>query len=185
MLKLKQYVTEDIDEETGEIKVTFSGPEFQLEHSLLSVSEWETKYQKPFLSDKEKNVTELIDYIEMMVVSRESDAALQDWMTQHHMNQIQEYIASSPTATWFNDRNQQNKRPPQSSEVVTSELIYYWMFSLRISKECESWNLNRLLTLIKVFDAKEKKPEKMSKRDIMNQNKALNAQRRAKMNSKG
>lgn len=184
MLELNMYATEDIDDKTGEILVTFHGPKVWLEHSLLSLSEWEAKYRKPFLKDDEKSPEEILDYIGMMVVKQEGDEDFVSQMTQPHVKKIVEYISSTPTATWFNDRNQK-KPSAMNTEVTTSELIYYWMFSLRISKECETWNLNRLLTLIKVFDAKEKKPEKMSKRDIMSQNKALNAQRRAKLKSKG
>lgn len=183
MLTLNLYITEDVDDKTGAIVTKHSGPEIQLEHSLLSVSKWEEKYRKPFMGRDEKSQVEIVDYIDMMITSQDFEGDFITVMTPKHAQLITDYISSSPTATWFNERS--GKQQPPSSEIVTSELIYYWMFSLGIDKSCESWNLNRLLTLIKVFDAKSKKPEKMSQQDVMARNKALNAQRKAKLKTKG
>ena len=157
----------------------------RLEHSLLSMSKWEAKYQKPFLSTSEEHAkahSEVIDYITMMVLGTPITEDLLDRLIEHNLTEIQEYIADKQTATWITER----KKPgAQSSETITSELIYYWMFSYQIDISCESWHINRLLTLIRIFGIKQEKPEKMSKTEANAQRKALNAQRRAKMMSRG
>lgn len=157
----------------------------RLEHSLHSMSKWEAKYQKPFLSTSEEHTkahSEVIDYITMMVLGTPITEDLLDRLIEHNLTEIQEYIADKQTATWITERK---KTGAQSSEMITSELIYYWMFSYQIDVSCESWHINRLLTLIRIFGIKQEKPEKMGKAEADAQRKALNAQRRAKMMSKG
>lgn len=181
MLEIQIKTGETFNEETGEFNVV--GPVLYLEHSLLSLSKWEEKYEKPFLDPKnEKSTAEVIDYIRMMVVAPDDGVDLVDKLTNENLIEIQNHITAKRTATWFSD---QGAKKPPSREVQTSELIYYWMFSLRIPKECEEWHLNRLMTLIRVFSEKDKKPEKMSQKDIMARNRTLNAQRKAKYNTRG
>ena len=156
----------------------------ELEHSLLTVSRWEALYKKPFLSDlpeHEKTEEETIDYIRMMVIDQDLPITIFEKLVRNNLTEIQAYISDTQTATTIKEIGRKSGR----SEVITSEVIYYWMFSNRIDKECEEWHLNRLITLIRVFAAKSAKPEKMSKSDIIAQNRALNAQRRAKMKTKG
>lgn len=156
----------------------------RLEHSLLTLSEWESKYKKPFLSDlpeHAKTNEETIEYIRMMVLDQSLPVTIFDNLIRSNLTEIQAYIADENTATVISE----NKKTRASGEVVTSEVIYYWMFSNQIDKECETWNLNRLITLIRVFAAKSATPEKMSKSEIAARNRALNAKRRAKYNTRG
>ena len=154
-----------------------------LEHSLVSLSKWESKYCKPFISKKPFTEEETIDYIKCMTITQNVPPAVYQRLTEGNVKEVSEYINAPMTATWFS--KEAEAKGKASSEAVTSELIYYWMFSLQIPKECEKWHLNRLLTLIKVFNAKNEQPKKMSKRSIMSQNAALNAARRKQYNSKG
>lgn len=155
----------------------------RLEHSLLTVAAWEAKYKKPFLSDLEihaKSDEETVDYIHMMLLGVYPEEIFVNLIT-HNLKEVQEYIGDSQTATTVNE----TKKSTPSSELVTSELIYYWMFSSQIPKECETWHLNRLITLIRVFAAKQAKPEKKSASEIASRNRSLNAQRRAQLKTKG
>lgn len=178
MLKLEIQVGEHFDED-AECFV----PEtvcLELEHSLLSMSRWEEKYMKPFLNSSDTITSaEVLDYVKMMVVSASADVSLLNRLTESHITQIQEYLNRRNTATTIADKP---SKPGQKPQIVTSELIYYWMFSLRIPKECEEWNLNRLLTLIRVFDAKtaDQNPDakkKINQSEIMRRNRELNAKR--------
>lgn len=153
----------------------------QLEHSLVSLSKWESKWCKPFLSDDNKSDEEVLDYIRCMTITQNVDPEVYNYLTKSNKSQISDYIKAPMTATWFNDREHSSGR----REIITSELIYYWMFSFNIPMECQKWHLNRLLTLIKVFNAKNQPPKKMSQREIMSRNAALNAARRKKLNTKG
>lgn len=153
----------------------------QLEHSLISISKWEQKWHKAFLSKNDKTYEETIYYIQCMTLTQNVDPISYYFISDDDMNRINEYISDSMTATFF----MEDKKPARSSEVVTSELIYYWMIALGIPFECQKWHLNRLLTLIKVCQIKNAPPKKRSKRDIMAQNAALNAARRKRLNTKG
>lgn len=153
----------------------------KLEHSLVSISKWESKWRKAFLSNAAKTDEEIFDYIKCMATTSNVDPTIFDHLTEDNIKSIQDYINAPMTATTFSD----DKSSKSSREVVTSELIYYWMFSLGIPKDMEKWHLNRLLTLIKVFNVKNAPPKKRSKRDIMSRNAALNQARRQQFNSKG
>ena len=153
----------------------------QLEHSLVSISKWESKWNKPFLSKKDLTPEETLDYIKCMAVDEYADPDIFNHITQQHVDKVEKYIAASMTATTFSEKG--NNKP--NREIVTSELIYYWMIALNIPVEFDKWHLNRLLTLIKVCNIKNQPPKKSSKRDIMNRNAALNAARRKQLNSRG
>lgn len=152
----------------------------QLEHSLVSISKWESKWNKPFLSKNNKTMEETIDYIKCMTITQNIDPVAYNGLTNQNINDINNYIDAPMTATTFN--NQHNS---PSKEVITSELIYYWMIALNIPMECQKWHVNRLLTLIRVCNVKNTPPKKMSKKEIMNRNAALNAARRKQFNSRG
>ena len=164
-----------------------------LEHSLVSLSKWESKYKKPYLKDDEnKTYEEIIDYIKCMTITQNVNDDLYALLSAKDLEKINAYISDPMTATWFNDNTQyssQKQQVKKRREQITSELIYYWMISYNSPKECEKWHLNRLLTLIRIFSIKESeqngKSNKMSKRDIIAQNRALNAARRQKLGSKG
>ena len=153
----------------------------QLEHSLVSLSKWESKWCKAFLSKKDKTYEETLDYIKCMTITQNVDPDVYNHLTRENIAQINKYIESPMTATFFSD----DKTGKASREIVTNELIYYWMIALNIPFECQKWHLNRLLTLIKVCNIKNSPPKKRSKREIMSRNAALNAARRKQMNSNG
>lgn len=153
----------------------------RLEHSLVSISKWESKWHKPFLSNNEKTVDEIIDYVRCMTITQSVDIDVYNCLTEDNMRAINDYIDAPMTATTFNNmRNQAGNR-----EVITSEIIYYWMITFNIPFECEKWHLNRLLTLVKVCNLKSNPPKKMSKQEIINRNKQLNAERRKRLNTNG
>lgn len=153
----------------------------QLEHSLVSLSKWESKWCKPFLTNGTKTVEETIDYVRCMTLTQNVDPEVYRYLTNENIEQINRYIEAPMTATWFAD--DPNAKP--NREVITAELIYYWMIALQIPFECQKWHLNKLFTLIRVCNVKNQPPKKMSKRDIMSRNAALNAARRKKFNSNG
>lgn len=151
-----------------------------LEHSLVSISKWESKWHKPFLENNNKTEEELRDYIRCMTLTQNVNPEFYNYIPRGIVEIIENYIDDPMTATTIRDSRD---RPP-SHQVVTNELIYYWMLQLGIPFECQKWHLNRLLTLIKVCEAKSN-PKKMSKKDVYSQNAKLNAMRRAAMKSKG
>ncbi len=161
-----------------------------LEHSLISISKWESKWHKPFLDNTDKlSQDEIVDYIKCMTISPNNvDEKVYLYMPKDSIEKILDYIRNPMTATWFS--KEETKKAKHKKEILTSELIYYWMIALQIPFECQKWHLNRLLTLIKVCDVKneESNPNpknKPSQRQLMARAAALNAQRRAKLNSKG
>lgn len=182
MLKLHVPASELFDERTNEFTYT-NDFEVELEHSLVSLSKWESKYNKPFLSKKERTNEELLFYIKCMANKELTDQQVL-LLVRTSIKQIEDYIQAPMTATWFS-KQEGASRYRGSGETVTSELIYYWMIALNIPFECQHWHLNRLLTLIQVCNLKNKPPKKMSKSSILKNNAALNRARRAKMHSKG
>lgn len=178
MLKVVIPETEMYDE-TKEEFVTFKEQVLHLEHSLISLSKWESKWMKPFWSDEIKTREESIDYIRCMTINQVNDdiyKGIQDSI----ILKVNEYIESPMSATIVSRINKDTNR-----EVVTSELIYYWMIALNIPFECQKWHLNRLLKLINVCDIKSNPGKKMSKQEIYDRNRELNRKRREKLNSKG
>lgn len=153
----------------------------QLEHSLVSLSKWEAKWHKPYLSPEPHTREETLDYIRCMTITQNVPKDTYQKLTTKHFKEVNDYINDSMTATWFSKQQKQST----SSEQVTSELIYYWMVSFGIPFECQKWHLNRLLTLIRVCSLKNQKPEKMSKEAILRQNDAINRARRQKYRTKG
>ena len=153
----------------------------QLEHSLVSLKKWESKWCKPFLSKQEKTFEETIDYIRCMTISQNVDPNVYYCLTNKNIEEINRYIDAPMTATWFPN----DKTGKSSSEQITAELIYYWMISFNIPVEFQKWHLNSLLTLIKVCNVKNQPSKKMSRRETMSQYAALNRARRQKYNSRG
>lgn len=162
--------------------VNTRGITLRLEHSLISISKWEAKYKRPFLSDGPKTLQETYDYIAFMSLDRNVSMTELEGITEEDYKKILDYIHDPMTATKISN-NAKNK--PNSNHVLTSEEIYYDMTALNIPFECEKWHLNRLLTLIKIASIKNEPPKKMSKGEIYRQNAELNRARRAKYHSKG
>ena len=154
-----------------------------LEHSLASLSKWESKWCKPFISKDKMTEEESIDYIRCMTLTPNVPPDVYRVLPNNVIDEISEYIARPMTATWFSDSSSKGKK--NSSEQITAEIIYYWMISLQIPPEYESWHLNKLLTLIRVCDEKNKPPKKRSARSILSDNAALNMARRQKLNTRG
>lgn len=180
MLQVSVPQGEVFDEKTSEF-ISVAPIVLRLEHSLVSISKWEAKWKQPFLSSNEKTTQQMLDYVACMTLNQNVDENVYRVLPQSLMTEISNYIAEDQTATWFTE-----KRVPPSREVVTSELIYYWMTAHNIPFECQKWHLSRLLTLIRICNIKNNpEQKKMSKSDIYARNRKLNAARRKARNSRG
>ncbi len=180
MLQLVLPAVEQWDERKQEF-VYSKEQTLQLEHSLVSLSKWESKYNKPFLSKQEKTFEETLDYIRCMTITQNVNPDTYNRITRQHINQVNDYIDAPMTATTFSE----TKTGKRNNEIITSELIYYWMISLNIPFECQKWHLTRLITLIRVCSIKNAPNKRKSTRDVMSQYAALNAANRQRFNSKG
>lgn len=182
MLTITVPETEIYDSSTETFLIT-KEQKLTLEHSLLSIAKWEAKWQKPFINrnpEDKKTLEESRDYIRCMTITQNVDPLVYFALTEKNYQDIVDYMENPMTATWFSDTNQ-----PPSREIITAELIYYYMVALQIPFSCEKWHFNRLMTLIRVCNEKNKPPKKMSKQAIMSKNQALNAMRRQKLNTMG
>lgn len=166
---------EDWDEYREEFVYHEDGKPFtlQLEHSLISLSKWEEKYCKPFISSK-KTDEEVLDYIKCMTLTQHVPDEVYSRLSKENIRDIMKYIEAPMTATTFSD----NGPKPPSREKVTAELIYYWMIKCQIPIEFQKWHLNKLMTLIRVCEVKDSPPKKMSQRELLNHHAAVNAARR-------
>lgn len=179
MLKITIPNIEQYDEVRNEF-ISTKEQVLQLEHSLVSLSKWESKWCKPFLSKEEKTFEESVDYIRCMTITQNVDNNTYLAINNNHIREVTKYIEAPMTATIFS----KDKKPP-NREVITAEIIYYCMVTLNIPFECQKWHLNRLITLINVCNLKNNPPKKMSKKELMNRNAALNAVRRQSLNTRG
>ena len=180
MLKITIPSIELYDEESE----TFTSSKEQtlvLEHSLVSLSKWESKWHKPFLTKEPKTVEETIDYIKCMTTTQNVDDSVYKYITNENLGLVREYIESEMTATKFS----KDDKKTTSREIITAEIIYYWMIALNIPFECQKWHLDRLVTLINVCNIKNAPSRKVNKRELMSRNAALNASRRNALRSKG
>jgi len=180
MLELVIPDKELFNDETQEF-FTLKGRTIVLEHSLVSVSKWESKWNKPFLTTKDKSYAEIIDYVKCMTITQNVDPDIYKFLAKETMDAISEYIALPMTATTFT----QKEKGQFNREIITSEIIYYWMITFNIPVEFQKWHLNRLLTLINVCNIKNQPTKKMTRQELLARNRALNAQRRASMGTKG
>lgn len=180
MLEITIPATEMFDESKQEF-VNYKEQTIQLEHSLVSLSKWESKWHKAFLSKKEMTTEETIDYVRCMTITKNVDPSIYSRLTSENVKQINDYIADPMTAVYFPE----DKYVGGSGDTITSELIYYWMITLNIPQEYQKWHLNRLISLIKVCNIKNSPGKKMSKSEIMRRNASLNAARKAKMHTSG
>jgi len=180
MLQITIPAVEQWDERKQEFVIT-KEQTLQLEHSLVSLSKWESKWCKPFLTKQEKTFEETLDYIKCMTITQNVNPEVYNYLTNKNIEEINNYIKAPMTATYFSD----DKNAKTSREQNTAELIYYRMIALNIPFECQKWHLNRLLTLIKVCNIKNQPPKKRNRKEIMSRNTALNAARRKQLNTKG
>jgi hypothetical protein len=178
MLKIK--VCEESWDSTLQEFVYTKEQILELEHSLVALSKWESKWCKAFLTKREKSDEEILDYIKFMTLTENVDPDVYNHLSRENVEEIRTYIESPMTATHISGQGGKS-----SKETVTSELIYYWMITLNVPFECENWHLNRLLTLIKVCNAKNQPPKKTNGKALASKYAALNAARRKQLNSTG
>lgn len=182
MLQLDVLLSEGYDEATQTfILDTLT---LKLEHSLVSLSKWEAEHEKPFLSNETKTSEEILDYIRLMDLGEETPPEVFHKLTNEQFLEINDYINARRTATWFNKKG----KGKQNRQTVTSELIYYWITSYDIPWEVETWHLNRLFTLIEVFNEErstKEKPKRNSTESMAAERRALNEARKKQMGTSG
>jgi hypothetical protein len=180
MLKITVQEAELFDESTGRF-FSVDPIVLDLEHSLFSLSKWESEFTKPFLSSEEKTNEEILGYAYHMIVTPGISRDVLFSIGEDNMKLINAYLERKHTATTFGDMPKQKGR----GEVITSELIYYWLVAFQIPFEVEHWNLDRLFALIRICNMKNNPPKKMSKNEIARRNRDLNEQRKAQLGTKG
>ena len=180
MLELKIPEREFYDEQKQEFIYT-KAHTLHLEHSLISISKWESKWHKSYISNPNKTLEEALDYVRCMCITK-ADPEVINSITTDNLKTIDEYIGNPMTAVYFFDDNGEDG----NKESITSELIYYWMITNQIPFDpCEKWHLNRLIALIRVCSIKNTPPEKMNKANMIKRNRALNEARLKKYHTKG
>lgn len=180
MLTITVPLSESFDEETSEFVVTTSF-DLEFEHSLVTLSKWESVYEKPFLSKDEKSVEETFFYIhDCMLQTKNPPGEILQKLSQKHYDEIKAYMVAKRGAEWFRD-----EKRPGVHQTITSKVIYAWMVNLRIPFEAQHWHLNELLTLVRVCNEQKTPPRKMSRTDAMRQQASLNAQRRQQLGTRG
>ena len=156
----------------------------QLEHSLISIRKWEAKTHKPFLKDENKTTDEIREYIKCMTINPVKNPDIYKYLSVSDIQKVITYIQDPMTATWFSDNAKHLGKKIGFGEIVTAEIIYYWMCTMNIPLECEKWHLNQLLTLVRVISEKNKDP-KVDKKQAARNRAMLNAQRKAKYHTRG
>lgn len=183
MLRITVPGEEHFDEENSKF-ITIGDRVLELEHSLATLSKWESISEKPFLAETKKTTEDVLSYIKAMTQTPDVPPDVFDRLSQKNFEEINKYIDARMTATWFSDK----PNSPNSNTIITAELIYHWMISFGISWEAQHWHLNRLFTLIRVCNEKNSKPKKMSRSEIAarnEHNRQLNEQRRAQLGTTG
>lgn len=171
-------------DEINEVFIQIPRTTLKLEHSLVSISKWEAKYKRPFISKNKNDVKtreETIDYIRFMTLTQNVNPVVYYGLTNENLQAIADYVDDPMTASWVNEEDDGKK----SNEAITSELIYWWMTALQIPWEAQKWHLNRLMMLIRIGNEKSKPPKKRSRAEILARNKRLNEERRRRLNTKG
>lgn len=172
----KEVYNDDLNE-----FIQIPSTKLRLEHSLVSISKWESKWKVPFLGKEEKTPEQVLDYVKIMTITQNVDPIVYAGLTKEHMKKINEYIADPMTATWFSEKD----KKPNNGRVVTSELIYYWMIALNIPIEFQKWHFNKLMTLIQVCNEEQQPKKELSKKDLYARNRNINAARKAALHSRG
>ena len=179
---MHQIVTPEIEkwDETKQEFVYSKSHTLRLEHSLVSLSKWEAKWNKPFISKENKTYEETVDYIRCMTISQANPEAYEN-LSDENIQMVKDYIEAPMCATTIYE----DDKKTVNGEQITSELLYYFMIAFQIPFECQKWHLNRLLTLIKLCDIKNSPPKNMSMQEIISRNAKLNEERKKKLNTKG
>ena len=170
----------ELFDETSKTFMTSTDFVLSIEHSLVSLSKWESKYEKPFLGREQKTNTEVLGYIKCMTLTPNVPDEVYNRLSSANLEAVNSYINAKMTATWFAEDKSRASR-----EIVTAEVIYYWLVSAQIPLECENWHLNSLFTLIRVVSENNAPKKKMSQREVAARNHALNEQRRAQLGTRG
>lgn len=171
----------EVYDEADNLFYSIKGATIILEHSLVSLAKWESKWNKPFLTKKPLTRAETIDYIRCMTITQNVPRELYRHIDSDIIGQVNAYIEAPMTATTFSNKESKSI----NREIITAEIIYYWMVTLNIPFECQKWHLNRLLTLINVCNIKNQPSKRMTRQELNARNRALNAQRRQRLNSRG
>lgn len=181
MLRILVDGKEHFDEEKEEF-VILGGFVVELEHSLLALSKWESKFEKPFLGPEEKTSEETLAYIEMMIVSPDPPVGILQKFSWEDFEEINNYINSAQSGTTFREIKQSTGR----KQIISAELIYSWMVNYRIPLECETWHLNRLFALLRICNIQNSPPQKKrSAREIAAERRAMNERRKAELGTRG
>ena len=156
MLTIDIPETELFNSATNEF-IQVEGKSLSFEHSLVSVSKWESKWHKPFFGNEKKTKEEVLDYIRCMTLTKNVDPSIYYGLTAENIKKIESYIDDPMTATTFSDDKKKTDKPKafaKNRKVITAEIIYYWMIEYGVPMECQKWHLNRLFTLIRVLEIK-------------------------------
>ncbi len=175
MLQITIPATELWDEK-NEVFIYTKAQTLQLEHSLVSLSKWEMHWHKPFLSKVQKTPEEIVDYIKCMTITQNVNPDVYNYLSIENLDLINKYIDNPMTATTF----KKDPNEKRNNDIITAEIIYYWMTALNIPLECQKWHINKLLTLIRVCNIKNSPKKKKSREQVLRENAALNAARRKK-----
>lgn len=180
MLTIIVPETELYDEQNNEF-IQIKEQTLVLEHSLVSIAKWESKWKKSYLSSKNKTFEETVDYIKCMTITKNVNPLIYKSLNRKALESIERYINDPMTATYFSEKDNR----PAGPSIITAEIVYYWMISLGVPMECQKWHFNRLIALIKVCNIKNNPGKRMSSREILTRNQALNEERRRKYNTRG
>lgn len=180
MLTIIVPETELYDEQKNEF-IQIKEQTLVLEHSLVSIAKWESKWKKSYLSSKNKTYEETVDYIKCMTITKNVNPLIYKSLNRKALESIERYINDPMTATYFSEKDTR----PVGPSIITAEIVYYWMISLGVPMECQKWHFNRLIALIKVCNIKNNPGKRMSNREILTRNQALNEERRRKYNTRG